>query len=63
MTLGTLEIKKAKKGLKTPSITSSPVRRPMSGKEVILRLKGLLSVEEADRLERNINESCEQLDD
>jgi hypothetical protein len=63
MTLGTLEIKKAKKGLKTLSITSSPTRRPMSGKELILRLKGLLSVEEADRLERNINESCEQIDD
>ncbi len=35
----------------------------MSGKEVILRLKGLLTVEEANRLERNINESCEQIDD
>jgi hypothetical protein len=63
VTLGALEMKKAKKGSKTLSITSSSIRRPMSGKEVILRLKGLLTVEEANRLERNINESCEQIDD
>ena len=63
MTLATLEIKKSTKGLKTPAIVSSRMSRPMSGKVLILRLRGLLNEDEANRLERNINESCEQIDD
>ncbi len=37
-------------------------RAPLSGKELAARLAGLLTDEEADELERNINEGCEQVD-
>jgi hypothetical protein len=36
---------------------------PVTGKTLARRLKGLLTKEKTDRLERSINESCEQIDD
>ncbi len=37
--------------------------KPVSLNDLIDRLRGLLTPEEADSMERAINESCERLDD
>ena len=62
MTSETLKIKKTKKG-EVFSIGSSTKTAGRSGKALVARLRGVLSKTAADRLERNINESCEQTDD
>jgi len=73
MTLGTIEIKKVQKYFENPDkgiealhLASAQIDQkdsPISGKMLARRLKGLLSKENADHLERHINESCEQIDD
>jgi len=70
MTLGALEIKRVRKYLDNPSKgmkvlppTSTRESTPLSGKALALRLKGLVTREAANRLDRHINESCEQIDD
>ncbi len=69
MTLSSLEINEIRRYLdgslsvaeSAPSSTHSEAKPP-TGKELAERLAGLLSFEEADELERHINESCEQID-
>jgi hypothetical protein len=70
MTLGALEIKKVRKylenpdkGMRTLHPASTRDGLPLSGKALALRLKGLMTKKEASRLDRHINESCEQIDD
>jgi hypothetical protein len=70
MTLGALEIKKIQRYLQNPDgkmkklrPSSTRTATPLSGKTLARRLKGLISKEKADQLERHINESCEQIDD
>jgi hypothetical protein len=70
MTLGALEIKKVRKylnnsgkGMKTLHLASTREAGPLSGKALVLRLKGLMTKKEANLLDRHINESCEQIDD
>jgi hypothetical protein len=70
MTLGALEIKKVRKYLENPREGLKPFRleskqeaAPLSGKALAARLKGLLTKKAASQLDRDINESCEQIDD
>jgi hypothetical protein len=70
MTLGAVEIHKVRNFLAKPgdSGVSLPAGGkgkvgPLSGKMLAARLKGLLSKRAVDRLERNIEASCEQIDD
>lgn len=69
MTLSALQIKKVRKYLSSTNVdvevlgSGSRAKRPLSGKALAQRFKGLLSKKEADLFERNIQESCEQIDD
>ena len=73
MTVSTLDIEELEKYLsrdeaKTiqplPSLLrETQTTKPVSGRNLIKRAKGLFTPEEADALARRIEESCEQLDD
>ena len=75
MTLSTVNIEEIKKHLnasskdfKSPVLSSARIKQDspsasLTGKALVQRLTGLLTPEEADTLERHINESCEQEND
>ena len=73
MTLKPQDIEEIKKrltnpqfGFQTTTLSSSPAKeqsRSLSFEVLSQRLKGLLTDQQADELERNINESCEQEND
>ncbi len=69
MTLSSLEINEIQRYLEGSPRVSKPTMsstasapKPLTGKELVERLAGLLTSQEADELERHINESCEQID-
>ena len=68
MTASILIFDEAKKELAFKEIdldssVDSAAQPHLSGKELVKRLAGLLTEEEASELERNIEDSCEQIDD